>query len=69
MSGSSAPDLSWLADAPVFIDSLQVGAFYDAVLGPAFRAVELQVSAGQNEQLERSAGGCVSAGFPLCFPG
>jgi hypothetical protein len=26
----SEPDLSWLADAPVFIDGQQIGAFYDA---------------------------------------
>jgi hypothetical protein len=45
----SRPDLSWLADSPVFIDSQQVGAFYDAVVGPAFRAVELQVTASWAE--------------------
>jgi hypothetical protein len=53
----SMPDLSWLADSPVFIDSQQVGAFYDAVVGPAFRTVELQVSASHTEQLEKSAAG------------
>lgn len=41
------PDLSWLADAPVFIDSQQIGAFYEAVVGPAFRTVQLQVTASQ----------------------
>ncbi len=68
MSGSSAPELSWLADSPVFIDSQQVSAFYDAVVGPAFRTVQLQVSAGRNELLEKSAGGSVSAGLPALFP-
>jgi hypothetical protein len=54
--GSNVPDLSWLADAPVFIDNQQVSAFYDAVVGPAFRTVQLQISSGHNEQLEKSAG-------------
>jgi len=40
---SNEPDLSWLADSPMFIDSQQIEAFYDAVVGPAFRTVELQI--------------------------
>lgn len=64
----SLPDLSWLADAPVFIDSQQIGAFYDAVVGPAFRTVQLQISADQNEQLEKSASGRVSIGLSALFP-
>jgi hypothetical protein len=64
----SEPDLSWLADSPVFIDSQQIGAFYDAVVGPAFRTVELQISAGKTERLEKSAGGRLSAGLPRLFP-
>jgi hypothetical protein len=64
----SVPDLSWLADSPLFIDSRQVGAFYDAVVGPAFRTVELQVSAGQNQQLEKSAAGRLNAGLSSLFP-
>jgi hypothetical protein len=55
------PDLSWLADAPVFIDGQQFGAFYDAVVGRDFKAVQLQLSADQTEQLERSAGGSINA--------
>jgi hypothetical protein len=35
---SNEPDLSWLADSPMFIDGQQIGAFYDAVVGPAFRS-------------------------------
>jgi len=62
------PDLSWLADAPVFIDGQQIGAFYDAVVGREFRAVQLQLSADQSEQLERSAGGSVNAGLSPLFP-
>jgi len=64
----SMPDLSWLADSPVFIDGQQVGAFYDAVVGPAFRAVELQVTAGWAQQLEKSAAGHLSAGLSALFP-
>jgi len=40
-ANDSVPDLSWLADSPMFIDGQQIGAFYDAVVGPAFRTVEL----------------------------
>jgi hypothetical protein len=65
---SGGPDLSWLADAPVFIDSHQISAFYDAVVGPAFKTVQLQVTASQTEQLEKSSGGSLSAGLPALFP-
>jgi hypothetical protein len=61
------PDLSWLADAPVFIDGQQIGAFYDAVVGRGFRAVQLQLSAGQTEQLERSVEGSMNAGSSALF--
>lgn len=61
------PDLSWLADAPVFIDGRQIGAFYDAVVGRKFKPVQLQLSAGQAGQLERSAGGSVNAGSSALF--
>jgi hypothetical protein len=64
----SMPDLSWLADSPVFIDGQQVGAFYDAVVGPAFRAVELQVTASWAEQLEKSTAGHLNAGLSALFP-
>jgi hypothetical protein len=60
----SMPDLSWLADSPIFIDSQQINAFYDAVVGPAFRTVEVQISAGRTGQLEKSAGIRLSAGLP-----
>jgi hypothetical protein len=64
----SMPDLSWLADSPVFIDGQQVGAFYDAVVGPAFRTIELQVTASWAEQLEKSAAGHLNAGLSALFP-
>jgi hypothetical protein len=52
----------------VFIDGQQVGAFYDAVVGPAFRAVELQVTASWAEQLEKSTAGHLNAGLSALFP-
>jgi hypothetical protein len=62
------PDLSWLADSPVFIDDQQVGAFYDAVVGPAFRTVGLQVTASWAEQSEKSTAGHLNAGLSALFP-
>ena len=67
-TSDSMPDLSWLADSPVFIDSQQINAFYDAVVGPAFRTVEVQISAGRTGQLEKSAGVRLGAGLPALFP-
>ena len=64
----SVPNLSWLADSPMFIDGQQIGAFYDAVVGPAFRTVELQISTSQTEQLEKSAGARLGAGLSALFP-
>jgi hypothetical protein len=67
-ASNSAPDLAWLADSPIFIDSHQISAFYDAVVGPAFRTVELQISAGQSGQLEKSTGFRLGAGLGTLFP-
>jgi hypothetical protein len=67
-TSESMPDLSWLADSPIFIDSQQINAFYDAVVGPAFRTVEVQISAGMSGQLEKSAGVRLGAGLPALFP-
>jgi hypothetical protein len=67
-TSDNTPDLSWLADSPIFIDSQQISAFYDAVVGPAFRTVELQISTGQTRQLEKSAGFRLGAGLPTLFP-
>jgi hypothetical protein len=60
--------LSWLADAPVFIDRQQIDAFYDAVVGPAFRTVQLELSAGQTDQLEKSSRISLNAGLSALFP-
>lgn len=67
-TGEGMPDLSWLADSPLFIDSQQINAFYDAVVGPAFRTVEVQISASSTGQLEKSAGARLGAGLPALFP-
>jgi hypothetical protein len=67
-TNDNVPDLSWLADSPLFIDSQQINAFYDAVVGPAFRTVEVQISAGRTGQLEKSAGVRLGAGLPALFP-
>lgn len=64
----SAPDLSWLADSPLFIDSQQIGAFYDAVVGPASRTVELQIAASRTEQRGKSAGGHLTTELSALFP-
>jgi hypothetical protein len=65
---SSEPDLSWLADSPMFIDRQQIGAFYDAVVGPAFRTVELQISAQRTGQVETSATARLGAKLTALFP-
>ena len=52
---------------PIFIDGQQIGMFYDAVVGREFRTVQLQLSASQTEQLEKSAGGSVNAGRSPLF--
>lgn len=52
----------------MFIDGQQIGAFYDAVVGPAFRTVELQISAGRTLQAEKTAGGRTTAGLSALFP-
>jgi len=67
-ASNSAPDLSWLADSPMFIDGQQIGAFYDAVVGPAFRTVELQISSSHTEQGQKTGGGSATAGLTSLFP-
>jgi hypothetical protein len=60
--------LSWLADAPMFIDDQQVGDFYDAVVGPAFRTAELQISKNRGRQSETSADVRLGATLRALFP-
>jgi hypothetical protein len=60
--------LPWLADSPMFIDGPQVGAFYDAVVRPAFRTVRLEISSERSEQLEKAFGGKLGVTLPAWFP-
>jgi hypothetical protein len=60
--------LAWLADAPMFIDAQQVGGFYDAVVGPAFRTVELQISKNRAQQSDKSVDVSLSATLRTLFP-
>ena len=43
-------------------------AFYDAVVGPAFRTVELQISADRTGQVETSVTARLGAGLTALFP-
>jgi hypothetical protein len=52
----------------MFIDAAQVSSFYDAVIGPEFRTVQLQVSKGRSRQLQKSFGARLGAGLPGLFP-
>src|SRR5262245_7262014 len=67
-NASDSAWLSWLADAPMFIDGQQVGDFYDAVVGPAFRTVELQLSKNRTRQSEKSGEMHLGASLRALFP-
>ena len=60
--------LAWLADAPMFIDGPQVTDFYDAVLRPRYKTVQLELARERAEQLEKSLGGKLEAKLPTWFP-
>ena len=60
--------IPWLADAPLFIDQQQVGVFYDAVLRPPFRTVEMEVARDRTEELKKRFGANVGAKLPFWFP-
>jgi hypothetical protein len=60
--------ISWLADSPLFIDEQQIGAFYDAVVGPAFRTVQLQLATSKDQQKETSFGARLGAKLKPLFP-
>src|SRR5579884_3155990 len=58
-------ELVWLLDAPLFIDDVQIEAFYDAMLRPELDATALQLSRGVSNQI----GGGVGLAFPALVPG
>lgn len=60
--------LPWLADAPMFIDGKQVADFYDAVLRPSFRTVQLELAEERLQELQRSLSANVGVGLPVWFP-
>jgi hypothetical protein len=66
--GQDAHWLSWLADAPMFIDGKQVADFYDAVLRPSYKTVQLEVAQERLRELTTSvsahAGVSLSSWFP-----
>jgi hypothetical protein len=43
-------ELLWLLDAPLFIDEVQIEAFYDAILRPELDATVLELSSGVSSQ-------------------
>jgi hypothetical protein len=67
-AGSEAIWLPWLADAPMFIDGKQVADFYDAVLRPSFKTVQLEIAQERLQQLQKSLGGHVGVKLPTWFP-
>jgi hypothetical protein len=62
------PWLPWLADAPMFIDGKQVADFYDAVLRPSYKTVQLELEQARLQQLQKSLGGHVGLRLPAWFP-
>jgi hypothetical protein len=60
--------LPWLADAPLFIDGQQVGVFYDAVLRPAFRTIQLEIAHDRTEALTKTFGANLGVKLPVWFP-
>jgi hypothetical protein len=62
------PVLAWLADVPLFIDRPRVASFYDAVLRPAARPVQLRIAASRMKQLEKNSGINLGISLPAWFP-
>jgi hypothetical protein len=57
-------ELQWLLDAPLFIDALQVEAFYDAVLRPDYAGDTVVLRDSVSTEAEFEGGLKVSAGIP-----
>lgn len=66
--GAEARWLPWLADAPMFIDGKQVADFYDSVLRPSFKTVQMEFAEQRLEQLKKSLSGQVGVNLPAWFP-
>jgi hypothetical protein len=60
--------LAWLADAPLFVDSHQVGVFYDAVLRPRYRTVQLELAHDRTAELKKTFGAKLGVKLPIWFP-
>src|SRR5437870_12823371 len=66
--------LGWLADAPLFIDTEQVAAFYDAVVRPEAEQKKITLSLKDLESEKTTVGGEVKANvsidkwLPTVFP-
>ncbi len=59
-SNISNSPLTWLADAPLFLDSEQVTAFYDAIIRPEFEAGIITLSKSQMRAKKTSREGSLS---------
>jgi len=58
-------ELLWLLDAPLFIDEVQIEAFYDAILRPELDQTALQLSRDVSNQI----GGGIGFSFGALVPG
>jgi hypothetical protein len=67
-AGTEAHWLPWLADAPMFIDGKHVADFYDAVLRPSYKTVQMELAEQRLEQLQKSLSGQVGVRLPAWFP-
>jgi hypothetical protein len=56
-------EILWLLDAPLFIDAVQVDAFYDAILRPDYERTSVALS--QSIDAETTIGGKLTLGFAL----
>src|ERR1043166_1535986 len=61
-------NLSWLADAPLFIDEDMVARFYDAVVSPATETVEIQVAQTVSRQTELAGEANIGGEIGLRLP-
>lgn len=67
MTRADMSRFAWLADAPLFIDAIQIERFYDAVIRPTYVEGATSVSIGSSGEV--TFGGEVSGGGKLTFGG